>query len=395
MNVWQDIFESWHSRGTEESEPRPPFIPVKWITPEGLVQNSDRVDLSDEEEIGTPAVTADESSETVDERDFAARYKEEARQSIASEGMEAIAFYAPVHFYGKSWGVYFNEKVFFGTCAVLSESLGEEHWDSLVMDLLRSIEQHEMFHAACELFALVAEDFARLSVIPEYLEHLTDESGNCPAWDEHFCVYSSYFEKEYSQAFPREGCVEESLATAFQLAGRFDTPDFLSSLQSLLETSPPAYRNWVRYEAPQDFAEGVQSLARKILDSGWKGAVITARPQAFLSGRPPTLWFPDLNSLDSQGAVPRLMYRADGARPARFARLVVANVRTNDLLSAMCRQYQAEIVSGGKHQALVFPNGKKVPFPTKGTVPVYLVGDIARAIGISKKDVLAACGVRV
>ena len=129
------------------------------------------------------------------------------------------------------------------------------------------------------------------------------------------------------------------------------------------------------------------------MDSGWKHAVYHGRCGAFLDGRTPTLWFPDLNGLDSHGPVPRLIIEQVEHTAARFARLIVANVRTDDLLSAMCRQYQAEIVSGGKHRALVFPNGKKVPFPSKRAVPVYLVGDIARAIGVSKKDVLAACGV--
>jgi hypothetical protein len=54
-------------------------------------------------------------------------------------------------------------------------------------------------------------------------------------------------------------------------------------------------------------------------------------------------------------------------------------------VKALVRCYGARIVSGGKHAAIVFPNGKKVPFASRRTVPPYLLGDVAEALGIQRK----------
>lgn len=105
------------------------------------------------------------------------------------------------------------------------------------------------------------------------------------------------------------------------------------------------------------------------------------------------VWFPDLSRswLDSQGPVPRWVYRPDSVTPSRFARGILGNVRLRDLLTGLERRYSARIESGGKHSAIHFPNGKKVPFPTRRTIPPYLIGDIARALGVTKREILSNC----
>ena len=102
----------------------------------------------------------DSPEPAVHDRDYADGHREEACDAVRKYGVEAIALYAPIHTYGpERWGVYFNERVFFGVCRVAS-SLANSSWTDIVADMLHAVDRHELFHAAAELFGLVLEDFA-------------------------------------------------------------------------------------------------------------------------------------------------------------------------------------------------------------------------------------------
>ena len=58
--------------------------------------------------------------------------------------------------------------------------------------------------------------------------------------------------------------------------------------------------------------------------------------------------------------------------------------------------YGARVVRGGKHLAVKFPNGRKVPYASNRPVTDYLVGDIAKALGVIKPEILSNClGIRL
>ena len=187
--------------------------------------------------------------------------------------------------------------------------------------------------------------------------------------------------------------MKESLATASQFRCRFRTPGFRRVLHEMIEHAPSCYRGWRSYRSSTDLEKGIQSLAEKILCAAFEGAWCVSCLAFPLSSGCGTLWFPEITPsyLDSNGPVPRRIYRSDTRHPRRFAPAVLGSIRLRDLLKSLVRCYGARIVSGGKHQAIVFPNGKKVPFASRRTLPSYLIGDVAHALGVERKEILGKC----
>jgi hypothetical protein len=318
-----------------------------------------------------------------DEREVGERNRVRARDAIASSGFDAIAFFAPIHFFGyKRWGIYIDEEVFFGACAEVAAFLDIADWASIVADMLRGIRRHEPFHSSVELFALVLEDFSRLGASVEK------------------CPYDLHARNDYRKSWPGADCLEERIATAVQFRCRFKTPGFREVMARMLNSAPPAYAGWSTCETPQALDESIQALGLKIIEAAYSGQVFIWYLRTIADDRlpRPRLWFPEYTtrSLESKGPLPWWAHRTGGVRTGRFSRALLANVRLTDLLNALQRVYNAQIVSGGKHAAVVFPNGRKVPFPARRAVPAYLIGDIAKALGVTRKEVLSTClGVNV
>jgi len=394
MQLWESIFRRQHSDPAQQPPPEPPFIPYGWPSVEDLLRNSD------EFEVAAAEVAQDDVGDlapAVDEREYGAQHRDDAVKSFAAVGVEAIAFFAPIHFFGSTaWGIYINEPVFFGICGELAEQLGVSNWDGIRNDLLASLGRHELFHAGVELFALVMEDFSTLGH-GEARFQLSKWPDALESWPEPVCPERAYFAKEYRTTFPGDGCIEEQLATAIGLSGRFRTRGFRRAFADRLAGCPPAYANWKRYQHAQSKLKGMQDLAHKVVVAAFQNesAMRNFKAIALSLWAASELWFPNTSSraLDIFGPVPWRIYRPHRLRPRRFAQLIVANLRLRDFLNAMKRQFHAGVRGGGKHQALVFPNGKKIPFATTRTVPAYLVGQVANALEISRRDVLSACGI--
>jgi len=377
MNLWEDTHRRCHPN-TFESEVPQPSTPDGWPSASQLTADSRAIDLEgvragiNENDVILDATGGDDQpGEIVQERDYGEENRGEARRAVEHSGIDAIAYYAPIHFYGGTrWGIYLHERLFFGACAELAASLGAAHWDGIVTDMLTVLDQHELFHGAVELFGLVVEDFASFGA----------PCGVCP--------YEGYFREEYQKTWPTADCGEERIASALQFRCRFKTPRFRAALSDLFVAAPPAYASWQAYRTRDALAEAVQELARKILETINAGALVCS----LLRGGG-AFWFPEAvpSWLDSKGPVPRWVYRTAGITTRRFLRALLGNVRMQEFLNAVVRVYNARVVSGGKHRALVFPNGRKVPFATHRTVPDYLLGDIARALGMTRKEVLASC----
>jgi hypothetical protein len=105
-----------------------------------------RAGINENEAVLESAVAEDLPGEIVEEREYGEENRDEARRAIERSGIDAIAYYAPIHFYGRTrWGIYLHERLFFGTCAQLAASLGVAHWDGIVTDVLTALDRHELF----------------------------------------------------------------------------------------------------------------------------------------------------------------------------------------------------------------------------------------------------------
>jgi hypothetical protein len=249
---------------------------------------------------------------TIDERAYGESHRALTQQAICKSGFEAIAFYSPIHACGADhWGIYIHEQTFFGACAEVSTLLGGASWGSIVSDMLHVINQHEVFHAAVELFSLVVEDFARFGH-EQQCSAIEDSGSDLPEFP---CAFQMYFQNEYQPAWPNDSCIEEKLATAYQMGCRFRTPGFKRALARLLRSALPAYTNWESYKTMEAKTRGVQELIERILKPVYKVAIFNSK---MLDAT--TFWFPDLRIewVDSKGPIPRRVYHPDIVRPARF-----------------------------------------------------------------------------
>ena len=389
MNLWEDVFGRWPWRHSPSSSPP---TPPTWRTDVvDLFPRSHLVNIEDATD--TRQDDVDSAEPPVDERAYAEDHRDEARDAIRTSGTEAIAFYAPIHGHGRErWGIYFHERVFFGACAEAASSLPNSSWNDIIADMLHTVERHEVFHAAVELFALVLEDFAFLGDmdIQQRMREASNPVSETPNLPEMACPHQSYFKNDYLPSLPTERCLEESLATASQFRSRCRTPGFRRVLEKMIEHAPPSYRAWRSYRSSAELQNGIQSLANKIICAAFE------QPRAvsiLASGLGTLWWFPEIvpSCLDEKGPVPRWIYHADGRHPSRFAPAVLGSIRLRDFVKALVHCYGARIAPGGKHAAIVFPNGKKVPFASRRTVPPYLIGDVAQALGIQRREVLSTC----
>jgi len=378
MALWELTFERCHADAdlSKLKAPAPPPLQqtLSWHGPEPIDPRS-TTDAGN-----AITATAMPESEYVHDQGYAAEFRHISADAISEIGMEAVAFYAPIHFHGPAhWGIYFVEPVFFGTCANLADILGSQHWDSIVEDFLKAIDRHELFHAATELYALIVEDIIPSKTVP--------------------CHYDAYYAHGYKATYPTADCIEEIIATAIQFRCSFKTPGFANALKEITAAAPPCYNNWKTCKFPSRRQE--ESREPSSIDL-LTGRVLTAQMRCLASRSathriPYGKWFPHWRpeSLERRGSIPRWVYPINHMTTKRFQNGLLhglfGNVKMRDLLVGVKNEYDAEIVSGGKHQAIKFPNGRKIPYPTSKHVPAYVIREIADAVGVDRKEVLKRC----
>ncbi len=383
MTLWESILSRLHPR--EEPRPSPP---QRWADRDELQRASRRATTI---LLPVGAGTADEAEEPdladVDEREYADAHHDETVREVRRVGMEAVAFYAPIHYYGgDKWGIYVLERRFWGLCAELARIVPSAPWDLLVADLLSSLERHETLHAGSELLALISEDHYQLR---EWSKHAASGgTDDAPApLDPPLCQYVAYCRDHYEVHWPDVGCLEETLATACQMRGPFRARGLRSAMSELLSGMPPAYARWASLRERQAYSGALQQHATAVLGS----------PQLKLANALNLswqLWFPDPSTtdLDSYGPIPRWICRQDHRAPRRLMRAVLGNVRTADFVRCLQRAFSARVVAGAKHGAVSFPNGHKVPYSASWpTIPNFFVGQVARALGVARSHVLSIC----
>lgn len=379
MNLWESIASRLSLKFEGSLKPIPPVFGAK---PNALENQSAELDLARALEFDDDTPESEEIF--LDERTYIQENKQQAEEAISAHGFEAVAFYAPISIYGPTkWGIYYNEPLFYGLCGLLKDYCKKIEWNTIITETLRVMYRHEMFHAGTELFVLVLEDFSFLGIY--HRKHEDKCLGDFP--HNH---YRLYFDEMYKPTFPSSECIEESLATAFQFQHKFKMASLKKAFASITEQAPPAYREWKKYSKQNTLSEGIHDLSNQIIIKCHSIASVAQRITQRGNG---FVWFPKLSlvSLNSRGPVPCWVYRPDKVRPSRFTPSVLGSLRLRKLLTKLKKKYNAKIMSGGKHQKIVFPNGNKVPYKNKNRVPDYLVNDISKALGISRRQFLAEC----
>jgi len=341
---------------------------------------------ADAEDFGErPFVTADDQDKGVAADLLAETHEVEAMESFRGSGFEALAWYAPVSFYGTAqWGIYFHEPRFWGFCRNLQRQLPNAALLGIAKDVYRTLDQHEAFHAATELFALIAQDHS-------------NSYGNQFGPD----LYPTYFHNHYLPTWGQQACIEESLATASQLRIRLKTPNLQALLKQIASNSVGGYCNWNLYGNKHDFARGVFELsANKIITGTVDGQshvnqmLAAARARNFDPAK--GWWFPDIhvNALDRLGPIPRYAVRTPGLYTKLFPPAVLGSYKMKRLQRDAVKTYGARLSKGHRKHSrqLVFPNNVVVPLPRDREVPHYIIQEIAEAVGKPKREVLRDLG---
>ena len=341
---------------------------------------------TDAEDFGElPKVASDDQDKGVAAELLAERHEAEAIESFGRSGFEALAWYAPISFFGESqWGIYFHEPRFWGFCRNLQRQLPNSTLLGIAKDVYRTLDQHEAFHAATELFSLIAQDHSN-----SYGSHFGPD------------LYPTYFHNHYLPTWGQRSCIEESLATASQFTIRLKVPGLQALLKQISSNSIGGYRDWGLYSRKRDFAKGIFELsATKIITGTPDGqshiSLLLAAAHAGAFYPEKGWWFPDIRipALDRLGPIPRYAARQPGQYTKLFPPAILGSYRMRNLPKDAERLYGARLSKGHRKHSkqLVFPNNVVVPLPRDREVPHYVIKEIAAAVNKPKQEVLRDLG---
>ena len=158
--------------------------------------------------------------------------REGVKSQMKDKGIEAIAFYAPYHFFGdRYWGIYYYADA---TAYFCEELFGKVNTNTLKR-AITIIREHELFHFTIEVMFTMLELIFRT---PIYKPIQNDQKA-----------------KE----------LEEALATAVKF--NKSSGQLKSKLKKLLSTLPNGYKNYGNYISEQDFKQGLTDLIFPVLRS--------------------------------------------------------------------------------------------------------------------------------
>ncbi len=81
-------------------------------------------------------------------------------EQIAAQGIDALAWYCPLHTFGLSgWGIYFHRDRLRSYALKVQLALGEPSPVSVLRELRKKILHHERFHFLTEYLATIAEQY--------------------------------------------------------------------------------------------------------------------------------------------------------------------------------------------------------------------------------------------
>jgi hypothetical protein len=311
-------------------------------------------------------------------------------QAIAVAGIDAIAYYLPITFYGPNrYGIYIRESWYYGLCARIQELAPHVDWADVTDLVLQFLLHHEGYHAAVELSCLTSDD---------YLERKTAETYR---W--FFDLVTGQWRVTARQhgAGPYR-CPEEQLAQHAGFSSLSGTPAGEAIRSALIHVSTSGPSDYVYNDSEWSKASAKQkqeSLERALHRT--QAASLLHRPapasiddlQAEVE---PRAWFPKGGARDvlseSYGLLP--VYVVDFGRTLslRFARAcVLRNIPIRKFIKAVCKNFDAiHDPKGGKHPRIIVDK-HRITYPRSAKItPDYVIDQFLHARKISVDDLKAA-----
>jgi Domain of unknown function (DUF4160) len=223
--------------------------PPDWFTPRGELADAPSANNDD-----VPAV-----SDRLEVPETSAAEE----KTISATGVEALAFYAPFHFYQQHhWGIYIRD---FGLVYLASKFLRRQTLTTADNWVLRCayefLLQHEYFHFQTELAVSRYEILILQGSIyldHTYLHHFLDRN-------------SSWLEESIANArgyreFSRRGAI----------ASKNQIDDFKAFLASWMKTQPAGYRDYDRWNGQAGLTKGKSAISSHLHESlrHWRGGSI-------------------------------------------------------------------------------------------------------------------------
>ena len=326
-----------------------------------------------------------------DESDLGEANRDVTDQAIAAAGIDAIAYYLPITFYGPNrYGIYIRERRYFGLCSTIQKLAPHVAWDDVADLVLQFLLHHEGYHAAVELSCLTSDD---------YLERKTAET------------YRTFFDLVTgSWRLPPHGrgggpyrCPEEQLAQHAGFSSLSGTPagDAVRSALIHVSTRGPSDYVYNDSEWSKTSAKLKQECLSRALHRTQSASLLHRPPPVSIddiqTDVEPPAWFPKGGARDalseSHGLLP--VYVVDFGRTLslRFARAcVLRNIPMRKFIKAACKKYNAvHDPRGGKHPRLILPNNDKIFYPRSAKiVPDYVVNQFTDSLEISDEELKAA-----
>lgn len=345
---------------------------------------------SDDGRIGT---LADEAE--IEEREFGATHSAETDEAISEAGVDAIAYYLPITFYGpRRYGIYVRANRFFAFCKNVQTLAPTASWGEVTAEAWDFVLRHEAFHAAVELSCLAGDDFTARHKARTYKTYF----GLCAR---------SWPSGHYGAAGPYR-CPEEQLAQQASFSQIAKTASGIAITNALIQVFRRAPADYV-YD-PSEWpskgprsAKNKQSQLQRALHSVQLASLLSCRQPASVSDvrqeiEPPA-WFPPKGAIDVlggvYGCVPVRIVDFGRKLSLRFIRACTfRNIDMRKFISAVCRECDvSHDEKGGKHPRLIVGVKKhKVPYPRAArTTPLYVIEEVAELLATTKEDLLSRC----
>lgn len=408
---WEQHHESLQRANGEPIEPNPPDINT--IEPvaarRGLPREDDLARHTNERHRIEPAAaenlrdwiaepntnavnTVDDefARDSADEQEIGADAQEETEQAIATGGPDAIAFYAPITFFGpRHYGIYIEQNRFFGFCTIVQKYAPQVPWNDLTSSVFQFLLHHEAYHAAVELSCLVSDDF-----------HERQRAR----------TYRTYFDRTIGPwRFAHRGlfpyrCPEEQLA---QHAGLSNMPSDASgqairgALIQISQTGPVDYLYDPAGWPGSGKAKKQQSAMEQALHRVQSTSLCRQPPPTSYEdihpGIEPQAWFPPRASRDALGTrfglLPIYVIGHHQRVALRFIRAYsYGNIPIKAFIRAVRRKYGVlHDEKGAKHPRLIVGEKKhKVTYPRSAReTPKYVIEQVATYLDVPMHDMLA------
>ena len=407
MSNWES-----HHASIQQANGDPQQTPYDFIQPETLAGRRgipQREDLGDLDHPIEPAVVgrwrewaidngqidtlADEDE--IEERGIGETHTAETDEAINEAGVDALAYYLPITFYGpRRYGIYVRANRFYGFCNRVQKIAPTASWGEVTAESWDFVLRHEAFHAAVELSCLAGDDFMARHKARTYKNYFGLSAQSWPS-------------AHYGAAGPYR-CPEEQLAQHAGFSRIAETASGIAITNALIQIFRGAPADYA-YDPSEWPSRGPcsqkskQSQLQRALHSVQLASLLGCRKPASVSDTRPNIeppaWFPQKGSVDVlegiYGSVPVRVVDFGRKLPRRFIRACTfRNIDMRKFISAVCRECDvSHDEKGGKHPRLVVGEKRhKVPYPRAArTTPLYVIEEIAELLSTTKEDLLSQC----